>query len=38
MAIEEAHRALQRENAALSKQVSIWQIKFETLQYVSLPS
>ncbi|PPQ94902.1 hypothetical protein CVT25_004370 [Psilocybe cyanescens] len=32
-AIEESHRA-QRENAELSKQVSTWRAKFETLQYV----
>lgn len=32
--VEEPHRALQRENAELSKQVFIWQAKFETLQYV----
>ncbi|KJA23318.1 hypothetical protein HYPSUDRAFT_201597 [Hypholoma sublateritium FD-334 SS-4] len=32
MAVEEARRALQQENAELVKQVSTWQIKFETLQ------
>ncbi|KAF8155841.1 hypothetical protein B0H34DRAFT_798941 [Crassisporium funariophilum] len=36
--IEESHRALQQENAELSKQIIIWKAKFETLQeaYISL--
>ena len=32
--IEESYHAIRRENTELSKQVSTWQAKFKTLQYV----
>lgn len=35
VAVEDANRTLRQENSELAKQVSVWQIKFETLQYVS---
>ncbi len=31
---DELCRVLQRDNAELSKQIVVWQAKFETLQYV----